>query len=218
MYIIIIGCGRVGSRLAQLLSAAENDVVVIDIESTKLKEADSEFDGITIIGDGTDQDIMEKAGASRADVFVATTDDDNVNLMACQVAKQVFNIKRVIARVNDPTREQTFNDLKIDATVCPASIAATRFKNAIMHSDLIATIAMDGENIEISEITIKGPACGKALKDINLPKESTIATVIREKKMLTPSKDTVLQDGDIAIVVNLDGVSKEVRKSLGTEE
>ncbi len=218
MYIIIIGCGRVGSRLAQLLSAAENDVVIIDTESTKLKEVGSGFDGITIIGDGTDQDIMKKAGASRADVFVATTDDDNVNLMACQVAKQVFNIKRVIARVNDPTREQTFNDLKIDVTICPASIAATRFKNSIIHSDLIATIAMDGENIEISEITIKDLACGKALKDINLPKESTIATIIREKKMLNPSGNTVLHEGDVAIVLNLAGVSKEVRKILGTEE
>lgn len=216
MYIIIIGCGRVGSRLARLLSADENDVVIIDTESAKLKEVDSEFDGITIIGDGTDQDIMKKAGASKADVFVATTDDDNVNLMACQVAKQVFNIKRVIARVNDPTREQTFKDLKIDATVCPTSIAATHFKNAIMHSDLIASIG--GENIEISEIKIKGQAGGKALKDIDLPKESTIVTIIREKNMLTPSEDTVLQDGDVAIVLNLTGISKEVRKILGTEE
>ncbi|ATZ60890.2 MAG: NAD-binding protein [Methanosarcinales archaeon Met12] len=215
MYIIIIGCGRVGSRLAQLLSADENDIVIVDTESAKLKEVDSEFDGITIIGDGTDQDIMEKAGASRADVFVATTDDDNVNLMACQVARQVFNIKRVIARVNDPTREQTFNDLKIDMTVCPASIAAARFKNAIMHPDLITTI---GESVEINEIKIKGSVGGKALKDINMPKESTMAAIIRDKKMLTPSEDVVLQDGDIAIVVNLDKVSKEVRKSLGAEE
>lgn len=218
MYAIIIGCGRVGSRLAQLLSANKNNVVVVDKDVTKFEELGSSFDGSTIEGDGTDQDVLEKAGGAKADVFVATTEDDNTNLMACQIARQVFNVRNVIARVNDPKREELFKDLNIDAIVCPTTIAAAHFRNAVMHPGLVTIIAVGGGNIEISEIRVKGSAVGKALKDLNLPKESTIAAIIREKKTLIPSKDTVIQEGDTVVVVNLAGVSDEVRNILSMGE
>jgi trk system potassium uptake protein TrkA len=214
MYIIIVGCGRVGSRLAELFSAARSDVVIIDTEPTSLKNLGAEFDGMTIIGDGTDQDIMEKAGASKADVFVATTNDDNVNLMACQVAKQVFNIKRVIARVNDPDREKMFKDLKIDATICPTSIAASNIRNAILYPNVISVLSARSDQIEVNEVTIKGSVAGKALKDLHLPKGCVISAIARGEEVLVPSGNTVLKGGDIAVVVNLVAVSEKVKAIL----
>ncbi|MDD3420982.1 MAG: TrkA family potassium uptake protein [Methanocellales archaeon] len=108
MYAIIVGCGKIGSRLAQLLSSDKDNVVVLDRDLTKFEEIDKSFDGLTIEGDGTDQDALKKAGIDKADVFIATTEDDNTNLMACQIAKQVFNVSRVISRVNDSKREPLF--------------------------------------------------------------------------------------------------------------
>ena len=217
MYAIIVGYGNIGSCLAQLLSSNENNVVVLDKDLTKFEELDQSFDGLTIEGDGTDQDVLEKAGIDKADVFIATTEDDNTNLMACQIAKQVFNVRRVIARVNDPQRESLFKELNIDAIVCPTTIAAAHLRNAIMHPDLITILTVNGGNIEISEIQVKGSASGKALKDLNLPKESTIAAIIRGRKTLIASKDTIIQEGDVAVVVNLAGISDEVRNILSME-
>ncbi len=134
--------------------------------------------------------------------------------MACQIAKQVFKVTRVVARINDPKRESLFKELEIDAIVCPTTIAAAHLRNAVMHPDLITILTVNGGNIEIGEIHVKGLAVGKALKDLNLPKESTIAAIIRDKKTLIPSQDTIIQEGDVAVVVNLTGISDEVRNTL----
>ena len=214
MYVIIVGCGKIGSRLAQLLSSNEDNVVVLDKDLTKFEDLEQSFDGLTIEGDGTDKDVLEKAGIDKADVFIATTEDDNTNLMACQIAKQVFNVSRVVARVNDPKRESFFKELEIDAIVCPTTIAAAHLRNAVMHPDLITILTVNGGNMEISEIGVKGPAVGKELKNLNLPKESNIAAIIRDKKPLIPSVDTVILEGDVAVVVNLAGISDEVRNIL----
>ncbi len=214
MYAIIVGCGKIGSRLAQLLSSNEDNVVVLDRDLTKFEEIDKSFDGLTIEGDGTDQDVLEKAGIDKADVFIATTEDDNTNLMACQIAKQVFNVSKVIARVNDPQRASLFKELKIDAIVCPTTIAAAHLRNAVMYPNLITILTVNGGNIEISEIRVQDSASGKALKDLNLPKESTIVAIIRDRKTLIPSGDTIIQEGDIAVVVNLAAISDEVRNIL----
>ncbi len=214
MYVIIVGCGRIGSRLAQLLSSNEDNVVILDKDLAKFEDLDQSLDGLTIEGDGTDQDVLKRAGIYKADVFIATTEDDNTNLMACQIAKQVFKVGKVIARVNDPKRENLFKELKIDSIVCPTTIAAAHLRNAVMHPDLITILTVNGGNIEISEILIKGSAVGKELKDLNLPKESTIAAIIRDKKTLIPSGDTVIQEEDTAVVVNLAGISDEIRNIL----
>ncbi|MFC1787049.1 potassium channel family protein [Halobacteriota archaeon] len=214
MYAIIVGCGKIGSRLAQLLSSNEDNVVVLEKDLTKFEDLDQSFDGLTIEGDGTDQDVLEKAGIDKADVFIATTEDDNTNLMACQIAKQVFKVPRVVARVNDPKRESLFKELEIDAIVCPTTIAAAHLRNAVMHPDLITILTVNGGNIEVIEIHVKGSAVGKALKDLNLPKESIIAAIIRDKKTSIPSIDTIIQEGDVAVVVNLAGISDKVKNIL----
>ncbi|NYT00347.1 MAG: TrkA family potassium uptake protein [Methanocellales archaeon] len=214
MYAIIVGCGKIGSRLAQLLSSNENNVVVLDKDLTKFECLDQSFDGLTIEGDGTDQDVLKKAGIDKADVFIATTEDDNTNLMSCQIAKQVFKVPRVVARVNDPKRESLFKELEIDAIVCPTTIAAAHLRNAVMHPDLITILTVTGGNIEINEMQVKGSAVGKSLKDLKLPKESTIAAIIRDRETLIPSGDTIIQECDVAVVVNLAGISDEVRNIL----
>ncbi|MDI6889073.1 MAG: TrkA family potassium uptake protein [Methanocellales archaeon] len=214
MYVVIIGCGRVGRGLAQQLSMNGNDVVVVDKEVSRFQELGPNFDGLTVEGDGTDQDVLTKAGGSKADVFAVVTDDDNTNLMACQIAKRVFKVQNVIARVNDPEKESLYKDAGIDATVCPTTIAVTHLRNSIMHPGLIALMTVNEGGIEINKVEVKGPVIGKALKDVHLPEGAIIAALVRGSKAIVPDSDTILQEGDIAVVVNLAGASGKVEDIL----
>ncbi len=113
MKVIIMGCGRVGSRLATMLDNEGHDVTVVDTQARSFRRLPSSFKGTTILGTGIDTDVLAKAGADKADVFVATTEGDNRNVMAAQVAQKVFNVPTVIARMYDVGRAEVFAKLGI---------------------------------------------------------------------------------------------------------
>jgi len=129
-YIVIVGCGRVGSLLANQLSRAGNSVVVIDREEATFSNLSSDFSGFRVDGDATQMAVLKEAKLKKADILIATTHDDNVNLMVAQVAKKIFNVPHVQARVFDPKREQVYAQLGID-TICPTSVAADLFLKAV---------------------------------------------------------------------------------------
>ena len=108
MYIIIVGCGRVGSELAKLLSREGHDVVVIDKNPDAFARLGNSFNGISLIGNGFDLRLLRQAGIEKADIFCALTNGDNTNLIAAQVAKKIFKIPKVIARVYDPQRASIY--------------------------------------------------------------------------------------------------------------
>ena len=117
MYAVIVGAGRIGGSLARWLVAAGNEVAVIDWDRSRCQSLEDQLGSISVVGDGTEESILGKAGANRADVFVATTDRDDQNLMACQVAKHRFGASRTISIVNIPDHEPLFNMLAIDLTI-----------------------------------------------------------------------------------------------------
>src|SRR3982074_1615534 len=104
MFVIIMGCGRVGARLALMLTHAGHEVTIMDVSSSAFSRLGSDFKGTTILGDGTDQEVLKRAGIERADAFVAATQGDNPNIMSSQIAKHVFGVKRVVTRIYDPLR------------------------------------------------------------------------------------------------------------------
>ena len=126
MYVVIMGCGRVGARLANLLVAAGHEVTVLDTSESAFSRLGSEFAGNTLVADGTDTDDLQKAGIERADAFAAVTQGDNRNIMASQVAKHVFNVPRVVTRIYDPIRTDTFRTLGLEA-ISPTVIGARVF-------------------------------------------------------------------------------------------
>lgn len=130
LYIIIVGCGRLGSHLANQLSSVGHSVVVIDNDETTFGYLSSDFSGFQISGDATQTSVLEEAKLKKADVFFAVTHDDNVNLMVAQIAKKIFNIPHVLARVFDPRREQVFERLGVE-TICPTSVGAEMFLSAV---------------------------------------------------------------------------------------
>jgi trk system potassium uptake protein TrkA len=114
---IIVGCGRVGAALADAFDQSGDEVVVIDVSTLAFDRLDSSFSGQAVRGDGTDEDVLRRAGAEDADVFLALTEGDNRNIMAAQLAIEELAAKRVIAKINDPLRAQAYADLGI-ATLC----------------------------------------------------------------------------------------------------
>ena len=117
MKIVIVGCGRVGAALAEAFDNAGHDVVILDTSTRSFDRLSGEFKGQAIRGDGTDEDVLRKAGADGADFFLALTEGDNRNVMAAQVAVEKFSVGKALAKINDPVRAAAYAELGI-ATVC----------------------------------------------------------------------------------------------------
>lgn len=126
MYVIIMGCGRVGARLANMLISAGHDVMVMDVSASAFERLGRDFPGSTMVGNGIDSDDLIKAGIERADAFAAVTQGDNRNIMAAQLAKHVYKVTRVATRIYDPIRQDTFLALGLDA-ISPTVIGAEVF-------------------------------------------------------------------------------------------
>jgi trk system potassium uptake protein TrkA len=125
-----MGCGRVGARLATLLDEDGHKVTVLDNDTYSFRRLPPSFSGTALFGNGTDEDTLKKAGIEEADVFVAVTQGDNRNVMACQIAKYVFNVPRVVSRIYDPLREEMYNALGLE-TLSPTKIFAQLLKEQI---------------------------------------------------------------------------------------
>jgi trk system potassium uptake protein TrkA len=129
-YTIIVGCGRLGSILANQLSRLGSSVVVVDRDEVAFQNLSVEFSGFQVIGDAAELAVLRRAGIEKADCLLATTRHDNVNLMVAQVAKTVFGVSKVIARVFDPSRQAVYDQFGID-TVCPTLLSADAFLAAL---------------------------------------------------------------------------------------
>ena len=134
-YIVVVGCGRLGSHLANRLSRDGNSVVVIDRVETTLDDLSPDFSGFRINGDATHMAVLKAAKLKNADVLIATTHEDNVNLMVALVAQKIFRVSHVLARVFDPRREEVYAQLGID-TICPTSVAASMFLEAVTNGGM----------------------------------------------------------------------------------
>ena len=120
MKVVIMGCGRVGARVASLLDEDGHDVTIIDRVTTSFERLPRDFGGNTIIGTGIDEDVLKLAGIEDADVFVAATNADNRNIMGAQVAKTIFDVPHAVVRIYDPVRAEAYREMGL-ITVCPTT-------------------------------------------------------------------------------------------------
>ena len=123
MKIVIVGCGRVGASVAEEYDRGGHQVILLDIKTASFDRLPSTFGGESIRGDGTDEDVLRRAGAEGADIFLALTEGDNRNVMAAQLANEALGIDRVIAKINDPLRAKAYAELGI-ATLCRTGLMA----------------------------------------------------------------------------------------------
>ena len=132
--VVILGCGRVGSTLARQLGNEGHAVTIMDLTSDAFRRLGTKFKGQRLVGSGLDQDLLRKAGVDRADVFLAVTQGDNTNIFAAQIAREVFGVARVVARIYDPIRAQAYRELGI-TTLCTTTLAAGLIYDAAFRAD-----------------------------------------------------------------------------------
>jgi len=195
MYVIIVGCGRVGSELAKLLSQEGHNVVVIDKAQSSFDRLGGTFNGLTLTGNGFDLSLLKQAGIEKADAFCAVTNGDNTNLISAQVAKRIFSVPKVIARVYDPQRAHIYAALGlniISGTILFASMLRDKIIESRFSSYLIET-----KELGIIEIEVNAAWADKAVQEINVPEEFLVVAIRRVQGIIIPGPQTVLKEKDI---------------------
>jgi len=130
MNVIIMGCGRVGAQLAGMLDAEGHKVTIMDVEPYSFRRLPPTFKGLAMVGNGLEEESLKKAGIEKADVFVTVTQGDNRNVMACQIAKHIYQVPKVVSRIYDPIREEMYHNLGIES-VSPTKVVAELLKDRI---------------------------------------------------------------------------------------
>ncbi len=210
MLIIIAGCGRVGSELARLLSNEGHDVVIIDKNKKSFDRLGGAFNGITLIGNGFDTELLKQAGIEKADAFCAVTNGDNTNLISAQVAKKIFKVPKVIARVYDPQRAHIYTALGmnvISGTILFAAMIRDKIIESRFSSYLIET-----KELGVIEIEVKDNLKGRIIRDVNMPREFIVVAIRRLNDVIIPEPSTVLKEKDVLMgvvkVANLDDIKE----------
>jgi len=211
MQIVIAGCGRVGSTLAQALSDDGHDVTIIDRAAAALEALGKSFNGSTLTGEAFDVDTLEKAGIRSADVFLAVTDSDNANLMAVEVAKEVFEVPRSIARLYDSNREATYRALDIKFVTGTKLIAQVLYEQTVDEEFQYHVTFTEGD-VEIVEFTLNESAVGLTVGSFEVRNRLRVAAVRRADHTHIPAEKFKLKPGDLIVASARESVrSKDER-------
>lgn len=217
MYIVIVGGGKVGEYLATVLLESGNDVAVIDenLETADRLSVSLEGRYLVIHGDGCDSKYQEDAGIRKADIFVATTGQDDDNLVSCEIAQRVFNVPRCIARVNSPKNLRIFREVGIECVSSTTLIANLIEEEALLGSVSVVSSLTHG-NVVLSEIAVPrmkyhSNETGVLVGDIQMPGNSLIAAVSAPDDVEVAQPDMAIYPGDKAVVVADDSILDEVR-------
>jgi trk system potassium uptake protein TrkA len=208
MRYLIVGCGRVGSTLAKLLVAEKHDVVVVDENPTAFKRLGPRFGGGVEVGTGIDYDVLKRAGAERADGFVAVTDGDNRNVMACLIAQRMFRIPKIVARIYDPPRGQLYRELGIE-TFSPTTLGAQIIRDALLDAPYTSTPSFDYGNLTALVATVGHAHDGKRVAEIERDGKVRVSAVRVLGKVRVAAPSDILHDGDeINVVVAPDALAE----------
>lgn len=203
MYIVIVGAGRIGFYLAQKLILDKHAVAVIEKDKTRCEGISQNLDAMVIHGDGCEPRYLEEAQVRRADVIAAVTADDEDNLIICQLAKEVFGVRRTVARVNNPRNEHIFTRLGVDVPVNSTTIIAKIIEEEVSFEDVINLMTFKRGKLALVrvDLTADSPAVGKYVKDIKIPENSVLVSIVRGDAVIVPKGETVLEKGDDVIAL-----------------
>lgn len=203
MYIVIVGAGRIGFNLAQKLIQDKHAVTVIEKNKSRCEGISQNLDAMVINGDGCEPRYLEDAEVGRADVIAAVTADDEDNLIICQLAKEVFNVRRTVARVNNPRNEHIFSELGVDVPVNATTIIAKIIEEEASFEDFINLMTFKRGKLALVRVDLvsESPVIDKCVKDVVLPENSVFVSIVRGESIIVPKGDTVLKKGDDIIAL-----------------
>ncbi|MFC1517290.1 potassium channel family protein [Candidatus Margulisiibacteriota bacterium] len=216
MDVIIVGCGRVGAELATLLSGEGHNVTIIDKNPSSLSRLGKTFNGIRLVGNGIDRDILLKAGISTADAFVMVTDGDNTNIMASEIAKKIFKVPKVTARLYDARRAEIYKRLGL-SIISGTTLVASQIRDKLIESHF-SSYFTETKGMGTIEINITDKFANKKVKNFNRKDEFLIATIIKKVGPILPTPNTILEKGDVLIgIVRIESL-KKIKKLFELKE
>jgi trk system potassium uptake protein TrkA len=203
MYVVLVGGGAVGEQVARRLVEEGHEILLVEKERERHHQLVEAFGAATILGDGCEVRVMEEAGVGRADVVAAITGEDEDNLVVCQMSKRHFNVKRTIARVNDPRHEELFRKLGVDGIISSTQIIYNLIEQEIETGEVLPIGTLQEGTLEVveAEITTRSPARGKPVGELEFADGTMIVAVVREGQLQVAQPDTVLQAADTVIAV-----------------
>jgi trk system potassium uptake protein TrkA len=207
MYVVIIGCSSVGYHLTKVLLTAGHEVTVLEKNPTRCQLLWDELGSVVIQGNGTDERDLKSAGTARADVLVGAADLDATNLVACQIAKHVFQVPHTMATIKDTKNEPLFEVLGIDVVVNATHLMVTALEEGIPGRPLLHLMNPRVPDLELVSVSLPADSAivGKRLDELELPPHSFITLVIKKDRASLPSNEMTLESDDEVVAVTMTG-------------
>jgi len=215
-YVIIVGGGKVGYYLGRTLLAQGHEITVIEDDPGIFALVSNQLDCPVILGDGSSSAVLEKAGTSRCDVFVAVTNHDHDNLIACEVAKREFGVRKTVARVKNPKNEAIMQQLGVDVTVSSTAIISSLIESELPTHKIRTLLNLRAGHLEIMEYVLDGssPVIGRPIKQLTMPPNCNIVTILRQGDAVVPRGDTVFRSDDVVLALAALSDEPSLRKLL----
>lgn len=209
MHIIIGGCGRVGAELADRLADDGHDIVVLDTTETAFNRIGSSFNGETVTADITDKDALIQAGIEHADALIAVTDLDNANLMAVEIAKELFGVRKTVARLFNPQREQSYRKIGVHY-VSGTRLVAKAIMNELRAGTFPLHVGFE-DDVEVVEMRVHARGHGVTVAELESTGRVRVAAVQRGSRVRIPRPDDRLQEDDLVVAAVGRGAHKKLR-------
>ncbi|HDQ25590.1 MAG TPA: TrkA family potassium uptake protein [bacterium] len=212
LFIIVAGAGKTGYNLTKLLAEEGHEVLLVEKTKARYYELNAELGENIFLGDASESDVLKEVGANRANAIVAVTGEDDTNLVICQLAKIMYMTPRTIARISNPKNEDIFSALGVDNVVNTTKIVNSLIEKEVDAGMLVPVLEMKGGKVEVveTEISSNSPVANRAIRDIKLPEECLIVSVVREDGVVFPHGNTVLQADDTVVVL----IAKDKKAAL----
>ncbi|HEY8083608.1 MAG TPA: TrkA family potassium uptake protein [Solirubrobacterales bacterium] len=217
MYIIVVGAGKVGWNLARELLEKNHEVTVIESNRRRYLTVEQELEHNVTYGDASELWVLERAGIQRADMVIAVTGDDEDNMLICQVAREKYNVERIIARVNNPRNREHFDLLGVKPSVSATDLILRLLEHEVPEYGLVHLLDLTEERLEIIEILLgkDSRVIGNRVGDLSMPEGSLLISVLREGRGFVPNADTVLEPGDEVLAVLDPGKEDDLKVLFG---
>jgi trk system potassium uptake protein TrkA len=195
MRFVIVGCGRVGAQLANQLFLQGHEVTIIDRDPAAFRRLSPAYKGHKVEGVGFDRDVLVSAGIERADGFASVTNGDNANLVSAQIARRVFRVPRVVARIYDPRRAGIYRRLGL-LTISPTEWGASRISQVLCHPGMSVLQSMGNGEVHLVEVEVTAHLAGHRVNELVIPGEMNVVALMRGGRATVPTLGTAMQIGD----------------------
>ena len=214
MKVIIMGCGRVGEELCRIMLDGGHEVAIVDYDQAALDRLGPHFRGRKVLGVGFDRDVLLQAGIEQADAFAATSSSDNANIIAARIARDIFHVPRVVARLFDPRRAEVYRRLGL-VTVSSTAWGAERIHELLTHVELDPVMAFGSGEASLLRIEAPLHLVWRQVRDLSVPGEIGVVAIVRSGRAMLPTLGTEFRDGDILYLAVLASALERAESILG---